>query len=192
MATRLRPMTPLTSRKWRPPRLLSRRKRLIILLGELRMARSALKGPPPTNSGRVRGTSRTSSVALYEDAPHWGAFPFTELERALQDLKRDDNRAYYHVWRVYCERMQRPSHIQMRHALRGLKAIESSPHMPGHVAIPAEAAIEHGRRPRSHLEKREQNKEIRRMIAHGHTHDEVAFRFGISRQRVGQIVKEAA
>jgi hypothetical protein len=117
-------------------------------------------------------------------------FPFAALERALQDLKRTNNLAYVQVWRVYCEGQQ-ASPVQLCRAHIGVKAIEASPHMPEYVRVPRELLDQH-ERPSSHAAKKAQNAWIRELREEGKTHQQIASTIGVTRQRVGQILGEAA
>lgn len=171
---------------------LSRRKRIIVLLAELPHARSALKGPPPSGTDKIRGASDTGHRMLLEDGPLWQKYPFEQLERALNDLRSENKREFFNLWRVYCERV-RPTAVQLRLAHMGLRKVESSPHLPEFIRVPSEARLVlGGRRASRYGDKRRQNAEIRSLVDAGYTHDEVAYKFGITRQRVGQIVREAA
>lgn len=173
---------------------LSRRKRIIALLGALPTVRSALRSRPE-QAGGGRGPG---SVTLLEEHPGFvrtdkdgtPLFPFAALEQALTDLKRSNNRCYGQVWRVYCEGQPATS-VQLCRAHIGLKAIESSPRLPAYIRLPQELMLMQAR-PSSHLAKKEQNRWIREMRREGQSQRDIARMVGVTQARICQILGEAA
>lgn len=172
---------------------MSRRKRIILLLSALPTVRSNLKSRPDG-----LGSRGPSSRALLEEHPAFALddvtgeprYPFAALEAALQDLKRSNNLAYCQVWRVYCEG-QPASAVQQCRAHIGLKTIEASTRLPDYIRLPRELRDQHAR-PSTHAGKKEQNAWIRELRREGRTHQQIATTIGVTRQRVGQILGEAA
>lgn len=170
---------------------LSRRKRIIALLGALPTVRSNLRSRPE-HTGNNRGPG---SVTLLEEHPGFTKtdsegnplYPFAALELALSELKRLNSRAYGAVWRVYCEGQPATS-VQLCKAHIGLKQLESSPYLPSYVRLPKELLLMQAR-PSSHEAKKEQNKWIRELRSEGRSQREIASMVGVTQQRIAQILQ---